>query len=117
MTEPHISTTPEPTSKIEVRNMTLAYLAIALLEIGFRKDIKRLRRKNEMSDLATVRELVDSSQLLGLAYQKIIRKCFYCDFSLGADLSSEELQDAVYSDVICSLRSLVKSCESLKLGN
>ncbi|KAF2471306.1 uncharacterized protein BDR25DRAFT_260781 [Lindgomyces ingoldianus] len=115
-TETYPSVRFNATGDSRVRNLSLGHLAIALLEIGFKKDIGRLRKRSEISDLTTARELADASQPLGLAYQKIIRKCIHCDFAFGSDLSSEELQDAVYSDVVCSLENIVKSCQSLEEG-
>lgn len=99
------------------RNMTLAHLGVALLEIGYKQEITRFRTRREPHDVVTARRLLDGRPTaLGIAYQNIIRKCVDCDFALGNDLANEKLQSAVYSDVVCSLESMIKKCESLMLG-
>lgn len=98
-------------------NMTLAHLGVALLEIGYKQEIARFRTSREPHDVVTARGLLDGRPTaLGTAYQNIIRKCVDCDFALGKDLENEKLQSAVYSDVVCSLESMTKKCESLMLG-
>jgi hypothetical protein len=100
--------------RYSIRNLTLANLGIALLEIGLGKDIRYFRRSHEPHDVLTARKLAEGLQTpLGPQYQAIIRKLVYCDFALGGDLTTKELQDAVYSDVVCSLGGLIRSCESL----
>ncbi|KAF9634826.1 hypothetical protein BFW01_g5721 [Lasiodiplodia theobromae] len=99
------------------RNMTLAHLGVALLEIGYKQEIARFRTSREPHDVVTARRLLDGRPTaLGAAYQNIVRKCVDCDFALGKDLANEKLQSAVYSDVVCSLESMIKKCESLMLG-
>jgi hypothetical protein len=99
-----------------IRNVTLANLGIALLEIGLRKKIMPVPEIDGPEDIVKARKLADGYQApLGPLYQRIVRKCLHCDFAMGADLKKKELQDAVYSDVICGIESLVKSCESLGL--
>jgi hypothetical protein len=110
-------TTEHESSTFNIRNLTLANLGIALLEIGLKKDIRRFRRSNEPNNIVTARKLADGFQSpLGPQYQSILRKCIHCDFAFGADLKTRELQDAVYSDVICGIEGLIKSCEDLVLG-
>lgn len=100
-----------------LRNMTLAHLGVALLEIGYKQEIARFRTSREPHDVVTARRLLDGRPTaLGTAYQNIVRKCVDCDFALGKDLANEKLQSAVYSDVVCSLESMIKKCESLMLG-
>jgi hypothetical protein len=104
-------------SAVNVRNQTLANLGIALLEIALRQDIKEYRGLGKQNDTATARTLADGYKApLGPLYQNIICKCLHCDFAFGADLKTKELQDAVYSDVVCGIDTLVKSCESLGLN-
>jgi hypothetical protein len=111
-----VSATEHERNNYNIRNLTLANLGIALLEIGLKKDIKRFQRANEPHDVITARKLADGFQTpLGPQYQSIIRKCIHCDFAFGADLKTKELQDAVYSDVVCGIESLIRSCESLGL--
>jgi hypothetical protein len=111
------STMEHPESAVNVRNQTLANLGIALLEIALRQDIKEYQGLSKQNDTATARTLADGYKApLGPLYQNIIRKCLHCDFAFGADLKTKELQDAVYSDVICGIETLVKSCESLGLN-
>lgn len=67
-------------------------------------------------DTVKARKLADGYQApLGPLYQRIVRKRLHCDFAMGSDLKTKELQDAVYSDVICGIESLIISCESLGL--
>ncbi|KAF2792056.1 hypothetical protein K505DRAFT_363261 [Melanomma pulvis-pyrius CBS 109.77] len=102
---------------VNVRNQTLANLGVALLEIALRRDIKEYRRSSQQNDTATARRLADGYQApLGPQYQNIIRKCLHCDFAFGADLKTKELQDAVYSDVVCGIENLINSCQSLGLN-
>lgn len=52
---------------------------------------------------------------LGVPYRGVARRCVDCGFAFYTNLSRKELQVAVYSDVICSLRLFMKR-EELMLG-
>lgn len=97
-----------------IRNLTLAELGVALLEIGTKKNIN-----DQCLDLSTpdqhrivsarkiMMEEPASLSALGKRYTKMAQKCIYCDFSCGDDLSDEALQSAVYTEVVCELESQI----------
>lgn len=92
-----------------IKNMTLAGLGLALLEIGHQRDIKSFKI-NQPHDVVTARILIERSHTeLGGRYHKIAQRCIDCDFSLGGDLCNESLQSAVYSYVLCELEELIKA--------
>ncbi|KAF2142613.1 uncharacterized protein K452DRAFT_350916 [Aplosporella prunicola CBS 121167] len=100
-----------------ISNLTLANLGLALLEIGYKKEVHSFRHTRDPHDVVTVRKLLAGLHTtLGARYQAIVRKCIYCDFAFGTDLERTELQSAVYSDVVCPLEEMIKSYENLTLG-
>ncbi|EAT77221.1 hypothetical protein HBI56_179850 [Parastagonospora nodorum] len=94
-----------------IRNLPLANLGIALLEIGCQAEIKTLAALSAPHNIIRARKVLQTPPPaiahLGKRYQRIIQQCIDCDFSCGNDLDSEELQSAVYTDVVCELESLV----------
>jgi hypothetical protein len=95
-----------------IRNLPLAKLGVALLEIGCQKDISSLNPCPTPHDVISARKVLlnplASIANLGNGYLKIVRKCLECDFSCGDDLSNADLRDAVYTDVVCGLESQIQ---------
>ncbi|KAL0262299.1 hypothetical protein SLS55_003741 [Diplodia seriata] len=97
-----------------IRNMTLAKLGLALLEIGHKKDISSFDLGSWQHDVISARILADGSYTdLGPRYQRIVRKCIECNFSAEDDLDAEDLRNAVYTNVICELESLITAHKRL----
>lgn len=94
-----------------IRNLPLAKLGVALLEIGCQTAINILDPASTPHDVISARKLLrdppQSIDHLGERYLKIAQKCIDCDFSCGDDLSSDDLRSAVYTEVICGLEGLV----------
>ncbi|KAF1949880.1 hypothetical protein CC80DRAFT_252176 [Byssothecium circinans] len=95
-----------------IRNLTLAKLGVALLEIGFRKDISTLSTEEMPHPVISARKALSepssSMAMLGKRYIKMARQCIDCDFSCGEDLNEENLRSAVYTDVVCTLEDMIK---------
>jgi hypothetical protein len=94
-----------------IRNLTLAKLGVALMEIGMQKDISVPRPNLAENQVFNARKLLleDAPGLrtLGQKYVKMVRKCIDCDFSCGDDLEGEELGSAIYTDVVCALEEMI----------
>ncbi|KAK7182264.1 hypothetical protein DPSP01_006982 [Paraphaeosphaeria sporulosa] len=99
-----------------IRNLTLARLGVALLEIASKEDLASSDLDQSMtvphriiSARKMLREEPPSSSLsmLGKRYIKMARKCIDCDFSSGEDLKNEALRSAVYTEVICALEDMI----------
>ncbi|USP80974.1 hypothetical protein yc1106_08248 [Curvularia clavata] len=94
-----------------IRNLILAKLGVALLEICAQKDITGPRLDGTPCEIIEARKLLDeqhhSIMTLGNRYLKVVRKCLHCDFSCDDDdLHSEALQSAVYTEVVCVLQDI-----------
>ncbi|KAH4006808.1 hypothetical protein HBI13_234910 [Parastagonospora nodorum] len=101
--------------KVGVRNLTLAKLGVALLEICTKDDIMGTQLDGTHGEIIKARGLLDekhhSIQDFGLRYLEIVRKCLYCDFSCDDDLQSDALQSAIYTEVVCALQDRKTQCE------
>jgi hypothetical protein len=93
-----------------IRNLTLARLGVALLEVGGQENITRASLDHTPYEIIDARRLLDeghhSLMTLGPRYLEIVRKCIHCDFSCNDDLNSEALRSAVYTEVICALQDM-----------
>jgi hypothetical protein len=95
-----------------IRNLTLAKLGVALLEICAQTDVMtpQLANTTQPREIIEARKLLDdqhhSIMTLGSRYLEIVRKCLYCDFSCDDDLHSDVLQSAVYTEVVCTLQEM-----------
>jgi hypothetical protein len=98
-----------------INNMTLFSLGVALLEIGNWKPLSQLRRIYDPDDILTARRVAKRTTGLGGVYQDIVRKCLQCNFGVGTTLQEADLQDAVYSDIVLTLESLVEKLEGFGL--
>ena len=95
-----------------IRNITLAKLGVALLEIGLQSDMESLIHDPTPHDVISARKVLlagmPSRATLGSRYFKIAQKCIDCDFSCGSDLGEDSLQSAVYTDVVCALEDMIR---------
>ncbi|EDU50522.1 hypothetical protein A1F94_007739 [Pyrenophora tritici-repentis] len=93
-----------------IRNLTLAKLGVALLEICTQKDIAGPQLDGTPHEVIEARKLLDeqhhSIMTLGHHYLEVVRKCIHCDFSCDDDLQGEALQSAVYTEVVCALQNM-----------
>jgi hypothetical protein len=93
-----------------IRNLTLAKLGVALLEICTQKQMTVPSLGHTPYEIIEARKLVDEEDTtvmtLGKHYLEIVRKCIYCDFSCDDNLSGEALQSAVYTEVVCALQEM-----------
>jgi len=95
-----------------IRNLTLAKLGVALLDICAQSIIMApgLDGTPQSRDIIEARKLLDeqhhSITTLGPRYLEVVRKCLYCDFSCDDDLHGKALQSAVYTEVVCTLQDM-----------
>jgi hypothetical protein len=93
-----------------IRNLTLAKLGVALLEICAQRNIVGPSLDHTPHEIIAARKLLDeghhSIMTLGNKYLEIVRKCIHCDFSCDDDLNGEALQSAVYTEVVCALQEM-----------
>jgi hypothetical protein len=93
-----------------IRNLTLAKLGVALLEICAQIDITGPQLDGTPYEIIEARKLLDeqhpSITSLGPNYLDIVRKCIHCDFSCNDNLDGEALQSAVYTEVVCALQDM-----------
>ncbi|KAH7071122.1 hypothetical protein BKA63DRAFT_67388 [Paraphoma chrysanthemicola] len=94
-----------------VRNLPLAKLGVALLEICHQQSIGSLITSSTPHDVISARELLDTESTklppLGNRYLSMAQKCIDCDFACGNDLRDASLQCAVYSEVVCVLEEMI----------
>lgn len=95
-----------------VRNLTLAKLGVALIEIGCQKTIGSFGFDPTSHDVISARRILSEQKssllMLGPRYLKIVQKCVDCDFSCGDNLNEDGLQSAVYTDVVCGSEDMIK---------
>lgn len=93
-----------------IRNLTLAKLGVALLEICAQKNLTGPGLDRTPHEIIEARKMLDerhhSIMTLGNQYLEIVRKCIHCDFSCDDDLNGEALQSAVYTEVVCVLQEM-----------
>ena len=74
-------------------------------------------QENLYTEFFVARRLAKSEYSdLGLKYHKIVERLVECDFGCGDDLSSRQLQIAIYSEVVCPLEQLEQGLRKLYLG-
>jgi hypothetical protein len=99
-----------------IRNLILAKLGVALLEVGLLKEIGSPEPESTLQDIINARKILlegpSAQPMLPARYFKIAQKCIDCDFSCGDDLDKEELRSAVYTDVVCGLETMIKTGRS-----
>ncbi|PVH94364.1 hypothetical protein DM02DRAFT_693184 [Periconia macrospinosa] len=93
-----------------IRNLTLAKLGVAMLEICAKRYITAPRLSQTPYEIIEARKLLDekhhSIMTLGSRYLDLVRKCIHCDFSCDDDLNGEALQSAVYTEIVCALQEM-----------
>jgi hypothetical protein len=101
------------------RNELLFNLGVIFLELGYDATLEDLRstkdikegetEANRYTDFFTARRLGQSApSQLDARYGKLAKKCVECDFGVGEDLNSIELQSAVLKDVVTELDKCIK---------
>lgn len=112
-----------------IRNPMLYGLGVMLLELAFEAPIRALPTPFALRHWrhagSAVPELVEYQKVkslslgtpstLGPQFSKIIRKCIDCDFARGTDLNDPVLQEGVYREVVCELKSLEDSFRALQI--
>ena len=102
------------------RNETLFGLGIVLLELGFTKPWKSLRKdvcleriSGKINDYTIAMKLSRTlSNQIGFEYAEVVRKCLGCDFGLGEnDFTSVDLQQRFASEVIHVLEKLCRDMQ------
>lgn len=102
-----------------IRNLPLAKLGIALLEICTKQAL--VARTPETlwtpEGVVAARKILHEKppllSTLGNRYLKVAQQCINCDFSCGEDLSDEALRGAVYTDVVCVLEDMIANWKKL----
>jgi len=89
-----------------IRNVTLHSLGVALLQIGRWQVL-------DADDVVQVRRAAAKPSPLGTRYDELTRRCLYCDFGLGADLNRQELQAAIYENVVSELEDMATTMGKL----
>ncbi|KAK4097772.1 hypothetical protein N658DRAFT_261043 [Parathielavia hyrcaniae] len=84
-----------------IRNATVHSLSVALLQIG------RWECLDE-EDIVAVRKAALRPSRLGPRYDELTKRCLYCDFGVGADLDTPQLQGAIYENVVSELEQMVE---------
>jgi hypothetical protein len=104
-----------------IRNLPLAKLGVALLEIGFGREMEQMEPATPSPPRHTVitaRRVLQNAPLafarLGGSYLKIAEQCLHCDFACGDDLENEALREAVYTDVICRLETMLNQWKEFR---
>ncbi|KAF2649715.1 hypothetical protein K491DRAFT_707969 [Lophiostoma macrostomum CBS 122681] len=99
-----------------IRNLTLANLGVALLEIGSKKEVQTASAildslgtapHSIISARKILHEDPPSLATLGKRYIDMARRCLECDFNCGSDLSDDALRSAIYTDVVCVLGDMI----------
>jgi len=98
-------------------NSTLFSLGVVLLELGYDAPLEALRHEddlrgganNQFTDFFTASRLSKLvSKRLGLRYGKLVQKCLACNFGVGTELESPELQSAIVVNVVNELDECLK---------
>ena len=88
-----------------------------LLEIGYGTLICDMQQAEDDEQGSTNYDNYFTAQRLGWLvsktlsgrYGKVVRRCLACDFGVGNDLESEDLQDAFYFDVVDQLNRCLEA--------
>jgi hypothetical protein len=96
-----------------IRNLPLAKLGVALLEIGCQEEISSPVPHDIIRARGVLLYPPLAMKYLGERYLNIARKCIECDFSCGDDLTDENVQSAVYTEVVCGLESMLRDLKKL----
>ena len=92
-----------------VPNLILFSLGVALLEIGHKQPLEVYQKDRDPNLTVTARRLAQLPSALGQKYQLLAQRCLRCDFGHGSELDKEELQIAVYNDVVLPLSDILEA--------
>jgi hypothetical protein len=91
---------------------------VILLELGYNAPLQYLRNTEDVNDgdnvswytdFFTARRLGRSAPRdLDARYGRLAKKCLECDFGVGDDLNSAELQSAIVRDVLNELDKCIE---------
>ncbi|TVY82353.1 hypothetical protein LSUE1_G003453 [Lachnellula suecica] len=106
------------------RNELLFNLGVILLELGYDAPLQQLRRAEDIKDgdtdanwyidFFTARRLAQSApRELDARYGRLAKKCLDCDFGVGDDLKSLELQCFVVMDIVNELDKCIELDEQI----
>lgn len=90
-----------------IRNLPLYCLGVVLLQIGHWALV-------DGGDIGRIRRLAAQSCRLGPRYKNIAQRCLDCDFGLGNDLCTPQLQEAVQNSVLDELIDMINSLDISK---
>ena len=94
------------------RNEMLFDLGVILLELGYDAPLQYLRQEEDFregassmyTDFFTAKRLgLSAGRELDVTYGRLVKKCLDCDFGVGDDLESVELQNAVVLGIVNEL--------------
>jgi hypothetical protein len=93
------------------QNETMFNLGVILLELGYDAPLQYLRQEEDIqggassyTDFFTAKRLgLSAVRELDSTYGKLVKKCLDCDFGVGDDLDSVELQNAIVLGVVNEL--------------
>lgn len=114
----NLGTYPTFTASSIAANSTLFSLGVVLLELGYDAPLQMLRREedqkggsnNQLTDFFTAQRLGKLvSKQLNTTYGKLVEKCLNCDFGVGTELKSTELQSAIVVGVVNELDKCLKA--------
>lgn len=106
--EPNMSAVIEDAKfQYGIRNLTLYCLGVVLLQVGHWALV-------DGGDIGRIRRLAVQSCRLGPRYKKIAQRCLDCDFGLGSDLCTPQLQQAVQNSVLDELTDMIDSLDIRK---
>jgi hypothetical protein len=105
-------------------NPILFSLGVALIELGYDAPLQALRRdddlkggvSNQFTDYFTAKRLGKLvSKRLNTRYGRLVEKCLTCNFGVGNELESPELQSAVVSNVVSELEECLKAYNAFNM--
>ena len=105
-------------------NPALFNIAIILIELAFNASFEELvdadrakhSQSSEVSKFLVAKRLADLvSREMGGKYSRVVKKCLYCHFASGSDLSDYKLQQEYYENVVEELQGLEKSFQELEV--
>jgi hypothetical protein len=102
------------------RNELLFNLGVILLELGYDAPLQYLSSPEDIkggdtdaswyTDFITARRLGNcAARELDARYGRLAKKCLECDFGVGNDLNSLELQSTILKDVVNELDKCIQS--------
>jgi hypothetical protein len=105
-------------------NPILFSLGVVLIELGYDAPLQALQRdddlrggtSNQFTDYFTAKRLGKLvSKKFNMRYGRLVEKCLTCNFGVGFELESPELQSAVVSDVVNELDECLKGYNAFNM--